>query len=431
MLLAPIIIYLPDFYAEHLGTNLSALGVIFFVGRLWDGIADPVVGRLSDLTRSRFGRRKPWIIVGMPFLLASTYFLCRPPRDATGTYLLVAMIFFYVCYTAVRIPYISWGAEISSDYRERNRVSGSREIGSMVGILISIGAPFFALTGKQTGMDDIIRVFTISVFILLPPATLLASLFVRDHAPTSVHTASLRVEVRGILRNTPFVRVIVAELFLYLGTYIYNACLVFLVQQRMQLPGAFLSLLLIEYVAAIAVTPVVVWLASRIGKHRVMAFGILVQICAHILMALVQSTKYWQAAIAFGLIGISFSSWYVIPTSMIADTVDYGKLKGGQDSSGLYMALFNFVDKASLAVAALIAFPLLDAFGFKVTGGNSPTAIHALLAIACFAPIGLILVAAVLYWNYGLTSARHRTVTTILRRRDRRPASNASIASER
>ena len=166
MLLAPIIIYLPAFYAEHLGTNLSALGVIFFIGRLWDGLADPVVGRLSDRYGSRFGRRKPWIVLATPFLLATTYFLCRPPRGATVSYLLITIILFYVCYTVVRIPYISWGAELSSDYRERNRISGWREIGSMTGIMISIGAPYFWLRGTQSSMDHIMEVFTAAVFVL-------------------------------------------------------------------------------------------------------------------------------------------------------------------------------------------------------------------------------------------------------------------------
>jgi Na+/melibiose symporter-like transporter len=301
----------------------------------------------------------------------------------------------------------------------------------MVGIFISIGAPFFWLRGGQSSMDAIIRVFTVSVFILLPPAALLAALFVRDRAPALPHTGSLRLEVRGIVRNAPFMRVIVAQLFLYLGTYVYNACLVFLVEQRMRLHSAFLSLLLIETIATIVVTPLVVWLASRIGKHRIMALGILVQICAHTLMAIVKPGEYGQAAVAFGLMGISFSSWYVVPTSMIADTVDYGKLKGGKDSSGLYMALFNFVDKAALAVAALIAFPILDLFGFKVTGENSSTALHSLQAIGCFAPIALIGVSAALYWNYPLTRARHRTVAAILRRRERHAADGVATASGR
>jgi Na+/melibiose symporter-like transporter len=430
MLLAPIIIYLPAFYAEHLGTNLSALGVIFFIGRLWDGLADPVVGRLSDRYGSRFGRRKPWIVLATPFLLATTYFLCRPPRGATVSYLLITIILFYVCYTVVRIPYISWGAELSSDYRERNRISGWREIGSMTGIMISIGAPYFWLRGTQSSMDHIMEVFTAAVFVLLPPAAILVALFVPDRLPMEAQVSELRQETRAILRNTLFRRIIAAQSCLYLGTYIYNACLVFIVEQQMQLKGSFLSLLLIEYTSMIAVTPIVIRLASRVSKHRVMTFGVFVQIVAHGLMAIAQPGQYWQAAIAFGLIGVSFSSWYVIPTSLVADTVDYGKLHGGTDAAGLYMALFNFVDKAALAAAALIALPILDHFGFKVQGGNTRSSIEALRATGCLLPIAIISIAGALYWRYPLDRFRHGAVLNWVRRREQRALSAALAARD-
>jgi Na+/melibiose symporter-like transporter len=120
----------------------------------------------------------------------------------------------------------------------------------------------------------------------------------------------------------------------------------------------------------------------------------------------------------------------VVPTSLIADTVDYGKFQGGQDSSGFYMALFNFVDKVSLALAAVIAFPILDFFGFKVAGGNAPSAINALRAIGCFVPIALIIVSATLYWNYPLTSSRHRALAAVLRRRAARAAPHGVIVNE-
>jgi Na+/melibiose symporter-like transporter len=155
-----------------------------------------------------------------------------------------------------------------------------------------------------------------------------------------------------------------------------------------------------------------------------------VQIVAHGLMAIAQPGQYWQAAIAFGLIGVSFSSWYVIPTSLVADTVDYGKLHGGTDAAGLYMALFNFVDKAALAAAALIALPILDHFGFKVQGGNTRSSIEALRATGCLLPIAIISIAGALYWRYPLDRFRHGAVLNWVRRREQRALSAALAARD-
>ena len=78
MLMMMLVVYLAPFYASEMGIELAAIGGIFFVARLFDAVIDPVVGNLSDLTRSRFGRRKPWIAVGTPILMVALYFFFHP-----------------------------------------------------------------------------------------------------------------------------------------------------------------------------------------------------------------------------------------------------------------------------------------------------------------------------------------------------------------
>jgi GPH family glycoside/pentoside/hexuronide:cation symporter len=422
MLISPIIIYLPAYYAEHIGIGLSALGVIFFIGRLWDGVTDPIVGRLSDMWQSRFGRRKPWVVAGSPFLIVATYFLCRPPQDASVIYLLVALVAFYVAYTVVRIPYISWGAELSPSYTERNRIAGLRELGTMVGIFISVSAPYFLLGGENASLDGIMLVFTISVTILMPIAALAAAKFVPDKAAGVVETPSLRQEFSVVWRNKPYMRILTAQMILYLGTYMYNAAMVFLIEGPMGLKGKFLSLIMIEYTAMILFVPVLIWVSNYLNKHRVIALGILLQMTALAVMGFATPGCYWQAAVAFVLVGISFSSWYIIPTSMIADTVDYGKMRGGADSAGVYMALFNFIDKLGLALAALITLPLLDFLGFNPQGENTGMALYSVKIVGVFMPMAIIFIAVLIYWNYPIDRRKHNAVIRYNARRERRHA---------
>lgn len=419
MLLTPIIIYLPAFYAGHIGIGLSALGVVFFVGRLWDGLTDPVIGRLTDRFRFRFGRRKPWVVAGTPFLMVTTYFLCRPPEGVGVTYLLIAIILFYVAYTAVRIPYISWGAELSPHYRERNRIASFREFGTMVGIFISVGVPYFFL-GEAATMDSIMLVFTVSVVILLPLAAVISARMVPDSVEHIKPGKPFREEFGVLWRNKPYVRILTAQAILYVGTYMYNACLVFIVEHPMGLPGRFLPLILIEYAVMLACVPVLVWVANRLDKHRVIALGIVIQMVAFAVMILAEPGVFWQAAVGFALVGVSFASWYIIPTSMIADTVDFGKMKGGADSAGIYMALFNFIDKAGLAVAALIALPLLDLLRFDPQGENAGLALFSVKIVGLIIPMVTILAAALIYWNYPITRQKHNAVIRYNARKEKR-----------
>src|SRR5262245_10344594 len=104
----PIVNYLPAFYAQELHLNVALVGLVFLAARLWDGASDLLVGWLSDRSTSRFGRRKPWVVLGAPFLMVSTWFLCNPPEGAGLGHLALWAAFFYSAWTAMYIPFLSW-----------------------------------------------------------------------------------------------------------------------------------------------------------------------------------------------------------------------------------------------------------------------------------------------------------------------------------
>ncbi len=95
-LLIPLIVFLPPFYATEMGLSLTTVGAVFFVARLWDAISDPIIGGLSDRTKSRFGPRRPWIFVGTPFLMGLTWLLLVPQFEINFVSLSLLIFTFYV-----------------------------------------------------------------------------------------------------------------------------------------------------------------------------------------------------------------------------------------------------------------------------------------------------------------------------------------------
>lgn len=114
----PITNFLPVFYAQTFGISLAALGAIFLLERLWGAFADPLVGVLSDRTRSRFGRRKPWIAAGAALYGLATLALFFPLVGVTPFYLGAALFVFYLGWSMIQIPYLAWSGEISGEYHE-------------------------------------------------------------------------------------------------------------------------------------------------------------------------------------------------------------------------------------------------------------------------------------------------------------------------
>ncbi|MFZ9634297.1 MAG: MFS transporter, partial [Alphaproteobacteria bacterium] len=126
MLGLPMLVYLPGFWAETMGLGLATTGAMLLLARLWDGVTDPVVGHLSDRTRGRLGRRKPWLAASLPLVLAGAWMLFRPPEGAGAAYLLAWSFVLYLGWTMMQVPHQAWGAELSEDYAARARVAAWR-----------------------------------------------------------------------------------------------------------------------------------------------------------------------------------------------------------------------------------------------------------------------------------------------------------------
>ena len=162
----PIAIYLPAFYAKEVGLSLGMIAIVFTLARTWDGFSDLLIGRLSDKFTSRFGRRKPWVIVGSPLLVVAVWCLFNPPKDAGLVYLGVWVTLFYTAHTAVKIPYWTWGAELATSYEQRGRIVAFREGFSMVGFLLFAAAPLLLLP-EDAPISEALHLLSTTTIILI------------------------------------------------------------------------------------------------------------------------------------------------------------------------------------------------------------------------------------------------------------------------
>jgi len=141
----PMMLYLNKFYATDVGISLIDLANILLFARIFDLITDPLVGYLSDHTRTRWGRRKPWVVASLPFLMLGIYKVYLPPDGADIWYLVTWLMVMWLGWTMLMIPYYAWGAELSTDYDERTRVTGWRAALGSFGSLLSITIPAVAV----------------------------------------------------------------------------------------------------------------------------------------------------------------------------------------------------------------------------------------------------------------------------------------------
>ncbi len=422
MLMLQLIVYLPPLYASEIGIPLAQVGLVFFLARAWDAVIDPVLGNLSDQTRSRWGRRKPWIAVGVPLLMISTYALALPPPGVGVMYLLVVAFFFYIALAAVQIPYMSWGAELSRDYAGRTRIGAYREGALMLGIVLATSLPLLVL-GANPSLREILGVFVLTTLVLLPLTSAIA-LFAVPVAPFVESGRHGLFDALGLLRqNRPLLRLLFGVFLFWLGGSMWNAMVLFMVSNTLGLTmSSFLWFVFLQYLVSVLFLPFATWLGNRIGRHRALVIGAVAFFALLPLFMWVPRGEFLPALAVFLAAGMVTNFIWVMPPALISDTVEYGMFKGAGDDAALYMALYMFVQKLALAVGVGLALPLAAGLGFDMANPSSAESLRAINWVGLILPGIVSIGGAVVLWNYPITRERHATLRKWLARRVARAA---------
>jgi Na+/melibiose symporter-like transporter len=418
MLMMMLIVYLAPFYAAEMGLELAAVGGIFFFARMWDAIIDPLVGNLSDQTRSRWGRRKPWIAVGTPLLMVAVYFFFQPPEGIGLGYLAVTAVLFYIAITLVQIPYLSWGAELSRDYVQRARVSGYRETGTMIGIILAASIPLFFLRGTDPTVSDIVQVFTFAVLILLPVTVLPSLLLAPQGVSVDTPRHSLFKALYTLRVNKPFMSLMLASLLIWTGGHIYNASSLFLIKDALGFsPSLFLWFMVVQYIVGLAMMPLVLRISNRIGKHRALLFVGMSFFLTLWLYLLVEPGNVFQVVLVYAAKGAVTAAIWVLPPALVADSIEHGLLEGAGDDTALYMSLYFFVQKVAAAIGVGVALPVAAYLGFNPQMIDAGTSFAGIKFVAIFLPGIVALPAVFLLYNYPIDEKRHGEIREELRAR--------------
>jgi glycoside/pentoside/hexuronide:cation symporter, GPH family len=412
VLTLPVYALLPKFYAG-LGLPVAGIGLVLLLARLWDGVTDPLIGWFSDRSRSRLGRRRPWIVAGLPLTLLSLWFLFLPPAGVGLFYLTLWSFLLYLGWTMIYVPYAAWGAELSGDYHERTRIAAWRDVLFLLG---SIAAPVLVNAGGVGGSGqegDALFLLGALVAVSLPVGVLLLALLVPE-PPLPVRQPRLTRRRAWVLlvRNEPFRRLILAWLLNGLANGLPGQLFLFYVQFVLQDQERAGLLLLLYIVPGLLAVPLWIQLSRRFGRHRVWTGAMLWACVWFACVPLLGPGDFWAFAAICVLTGSVLGADLVLPNAMQADVVDLDTARTGVARTGLYFALWSLATKLALALAAL-GLTAAGLFGFSVSAPNSPTALLALTLIYAWVPLVFKLIAVALLWNWPLTES----VQAELRRR--------------
>ncbi|MDA1074312.1 MAG: MFS transporter [Proteobacteria bacterium] len=435
----PIALYIPAFYSQNLGLSLAAVGTLIALSRLTDVVTDPAIGILSDRWQTRIGRRKPWMLIGMPLKLLSLWMLFVPSSDfavavwsalggdsVNNLYLFVWISALYFGFTLMDLPYRAWGAELSPDYDERSQVTGWREAFGYGGTLMALIIPIFmSQFFNRPGAENALLAVALTVVLLLPILTAPALIWVKELPARNANVVRVpwRRGLKIVMANGPYRRLVISFLFLVAAITMTATLSFFFVGSVMEESfDRYAYFVLAYYLSSSLAIPIWFAISRKMGKHRTVVLGVLWLSLWSAVIPLLGPGQYWIFFAVMLLKGSAVGALVFLPASMAADVIDLDTLRTGEQRTGLYFSLWGMINKAAVALGVLLATNGVAWFGFDPTIGaaNSDTAKMAVAALYSVIPAALACVALPLLWKYPLTKERQARMRAHIERRDRR-----------
>ena len=448
-----LVFYLMFFFTNVVGLNVGLASVILLMGKVWDAINDPLVGVLSDRTKSKWGRRHPWMFWGaIPF---GVFFFLQwiipkfsdnPATNQWGLfwYYVIIAILSQSFYTIVNLPYTALTPELTQDYNERTSLNSFRFAfsigGSIFSLLLALG--IFSVVKADSATQYLVLAGVCTIFSILPlywciwgTKDRVAITEARRQATEIEDITPIKEQLKIVFSNKPFLYVIGIYLCSWLGVQVTASIIPYFVVNWMGMREAESPLVALA-VQGTALGMLFVWsrISQKVGKKAVYYMGMGLWILAQAGLFFVQPGQlgwmYFLAVIA----GFGVSVAYLIPWSMMPDVIELDELQTGKRREGIFYGFMVLLQKVGLALGLFLVGQALQWSGFVEKVSGQPTPVQpdsALLAIRIAIgplPTLALIGGVILAYFYPITKEVHAEI--LLKLQERRTQKNSDFGLE-
>lgn len=414
----PVYVYLPKFYTDIVGIDVAALGLILLAVRIFDAITDPAIGFLSDRTLSRYGRRRPYIIIGGICVAFSIYFLFNPPITSQMLSTLwfgIWMFSLFLCWTVVTVPYESLGPEITFDYHERTSLFAVRDGFLIAGTLCAASAPsvvrfLFSLPRDPAGEKTMFLIISIIYSPMIIIFCWWCVHFVREKQIRNIRPkAGVLREIGYIWKNRPFIILLVSYTISAIGNNLPATLILYYVEYVLQSSLADYFLLL-YFITGIVFLPAWILLSRKFGKKNTWLVSMALNTGAFFGVFFLGPGDIIGYGILVFLSGIGFGATLAIPSAIQADVIDYDELLTGERREGHYIGIWSISKKLAAAFGVSVGLTILGKAGYTPNTDQSDQVILALKTMYSLVPCIFNLVAILVALAYPINGQIHNEI---------------------
>ena len=432
----------------NLGLSMDPrlVGWLGAIPRFFDALSDPVMGYISDNTRSRWGRRRPYIFwgaitSGIMFALMWQLYPGRSQWFYFWLYMFTSNIFF-VCYTVYATPFIALGYEMTADYHERTRLLGFSNIMGQIAWLLCPGFYWFVWNPKLfsnpvTGEGDPVqgaRTLAIIIGVAIAVLGIMPAIFTKERF---THPARSRESMWTNFRNffkgfaitwksRPFIKLCAATFLVFNGyqlgaTYtFYNLRYYLFGGDAPKATELNFWFGILSSLCTFGIIYLTTWVSTKIGKRRTFFIMTSVSVLGFAVKWFTYNPQHpYMLLLSAPLIACGIGSLFTAVGAMVADVCDLDELQTGKRREGMYGAIYWWMVKVGMAAASLIANYLLVASGFnvKLEAAQPERTLFLLRAYDCGIPLVCAVLAIVIVLTYEITEGRAHEIRRELEKR--------------
>ncbi len=371
VMVGAITFYLLFYMTDSLGIGvLVASQVIFFV-RIYDLVTDLIMGHISDRTRSRIGRRRPYLLIGAIACFASFVLLFNLPTFSseltTVVVIALVLILYSTAYTVFNVPHLAMPAEMTSGYHERTVLMSYRVVFFISAqMLLAVGG---AQLLKQFGDEIGYALFGWIIGSTVLIAMLLSFWMTRNvfFVERTEHIGySIKEQIALVLKNRPFAIFIAAKMCLLVANASFSAAFLFFAEHVVgRGPALLMSLGIFLTLGTLASIPLWSFISKKVGKRKTLMASCL---CYAAVMTTWLLSSPTEADIFMNgrilMIGLCLGGIMIIGFSLLPDTIEYDRLTSGINREGVYTGMYSTMEKAASAFGPLLFGSILATVGF-------------------------------------------------------------------
>jgi GPH family glycoside/pentoside/hexuronide:cation symporter len=353
--------YFALFLTDVVGLAPGMAAIAIFLGRSWDYVNDPLIGHISDRTRTRWGRRRPFLLFGFaPFALAFSLLWWRPPWQsdvALAVYYSLAYLIYDAAATFAYMPYFALTPELTEDYDERTELTGYRMFFTVPLAIVGSFEP-----------SNASRVFAMGVmFGAISALPLLLTFLGTYERPEHLayEQPNLRRSLRAALKNRPFVFTMGLFLFTWAAVNVLQSTLLYFVKYWLRREGQSDLIMGVIFVTAILVLPFWTWASRRWNKRRAYIFGVAFWAAVQIVLVVLNPAAPLPLLLGMSVLaGVGVGAAHVLPWAIIPDAIEWDEWQTGKRHEGMFYSLVMLVQKMASSLTLPLALLLMEATGY-------------------------------------------------------------------